>query len=94
MLNYTPNPIDTSGIKLPPDLEELTELLAENVHENWAMERISQGWTVGESRDDKAKTHPNLVPYADLAKVDKDYDRRTALEILRAILKLGYRIER
>ena len=41
-----------------------------------------------------AKTHPDLVPYAELAESEKDYDRKTAVETLRAILKLGYRIER
>jgi len=34
------------------------------------------------------------VPYAELSELEKDYDRKTAVETLRAILKLGYRIER
>ena len=31
---YKPNPIDTSKVELPEDLLELTERIAENVHEN------------------------------------------------------------
>jgi hypothetical protein len=58
------------------------------------MARMAQGWRWGDSRDDQAKTHPDLVPYAELAESEKDYDRKTAVETLRAILKLGYRIER
>lgn len=33
---YTPQPIDTKSIELSEELKELTEKLAENVHENWA----------------------------------------------------------
>jgi RyR domain len=94
MSSYTPKPIDTSDVKLPESLEALTERLAENAHDNWALERLSQGWRWGASRDDRARTHPDLVPYAELAESEKDYDRKTAIETLRAILKLGYRIEK
>ena len=92
MSDYTPRPIDTSGIDLPDGLQALAEQLAENAHENWAQLRRSEGWTWGEHRDDEAKTHPGLVPYAQLSESEKDYDRRTAMETLRAIIALGYRI--
>ena len=48
----------------------------------------------GPRRDDKAKNHPCLVPYALLPEEEKEYDRQTALETLKTILALGYRIER
>ena len=41
---YKPNPIDTSDIVIPEGLMELTEKIAENVHENWAAGRIAEGW--------------------------------------------------
>ena len=63
---YTPKPIDTSKISLPEELLQLTEEIAENVHDNWSIGRISEGWTYGEQRDDVKKTHPCLVPYSDL----------------------------
>jgi len=47
-MSYTPKPIDTSDVKLPESLEALTERLAENAHDNWALERMSQGWQWGE----------------------------------------------
>ena len=75
-------------------LVELTERLAENTHDHWALQRIADGWRWGESRDDQAKTHPGLVPYDELPEREKEYDRKTAMETLKAILKLGYRIER
>ena len=91
---YTPKPIDTSDVQLNEDLLELTEKIAENVHDVWAEGRIRQGWTYGEQRDDSKKTTPCLVPYGDLPEAEKEYDRNTALETLRLIAKLGYRIER
>ena len=93
-LPYSPRPIDTTGHPLPPELAPLTERLAENTHDLWAAQRLAEGWTWGERRDDVARTHPCLVPYADLPESEKQYDRETALGTLRAILVLGYRIER
>lgn len=89
---YTPRPIHTDAVTLPPELEALAEQLAEHVHDVWAQGRLEEGWTVGAQRDDEARTHPGLVPYADLAESEKEYDRRTALGTLKAILALGYRI--
>ena len=91
---YTPNPIDTSGVELPAELIELTEKIAENVHENWSAARIAQGWSYGESRDDQKKTTPCLVPYDELTETEKEYDRITALQTLKLIVALGYKIEK
>jgi RyR domain len=91
-MTYQPSPLDTSRIALPAPLLELTERLAENTHEVWAQRRLAEGWTYGPHRDDDAKTHPCLVPYADLPESEKDYDRGTAMETLKAILLMGYQI--
>lgn len=91
---YQPNPIDTSDIILSDDLLELTEQIAENTHDVWAAARVSSGWTYGPCRDDFKKTTPCLVPYAELPESEKDYDRNTAMETLKLITKLGYRITR
>jgi ryanodine receptor 2 len=92
LMMYTPNPLDTATVVLPPDLMALTERLAENTHEVWAKARLEQGWTYGPTRDDGAKTHPCLIPYAALPESEKVYDRNTATETLRAIIVLGYTI--
>ncbi len=91
---YNPKPIDTKGIVLPESLLDLTEQIAENVHDIWAEGRISQGWTYGEKRNDEMKTTPCLVPYGDLPESEKEYDRKTALETLKLIMALGYTIEK
>jgi hypothetical protein len=93
-MKYQPMPIDTSSVTLTKEIEELTELLAENAHDLWAQQRLSDGWTYGPHRNDGAKQHPCLRPYSELPEQEKEYDRRAALGALKAILALGYRIER
>ena len=91
---YNPQPVDTSDVSLPPQLEALIERVAMNVHEVWASSRKLQGWTYGPYRDDKLKTHPCLVPYEELPEQEKQYDRDTAVGTLKLIMKLGYEISK
>ncbi len=91
---YVPSPADTSSIVFDSDIEELIEKIAENVHEVWAKNRADEGWTYGAERNDALKQTPCLVPYSELPEIEKDYDRHTAAETLKLIIKLGYRIER
>ena len=90
--SYVPQPMDTSDVQLPQELNELVEKMAKNVHEVWAQSRISQGWTYGPERNDALKHHPCLVPYEDLPEVEKAYDRDTALGTLKLICRLGFTI--
>jgi ryanodine receptor 2 len=92
--NYTPQPVDTSDVRLPAELDELVEKIAKNVHEVWAQSRMEQGWTYGEERNDELKHHPCLVPYEELPEIEKDYDRDTALGTLKLICKFGFKITR
>ena len=94
MKKYVPSPVDTKSIELPTDLKELIEEMAKNVHEVWAQNRISQGWSFGEVRNDELKQHPCLIPYEDLSEEEKLYDRETSTETLKLILKLGFNINR
>ena len=91
-MNYTPKPIDTSDVKLPTEILDLCEKLAENTHEVWAKGRMEQGWVYGKERNDEKKETPCMVPYKDLSESEKDYDRNTAIETLKLIVKLGYKI--
>ena len=92
-MKYEPHPIDTSDVALPDEIVELTELLARNTHENWARQRVEDDWRYGPRRDDARREHPGLVSYDELPEDEKDYDRTTALETIKTILSLGYRIE-
>ncbi len=90
---YEPKPIDTSDVVLPEELLKLMERIAENVHDVFVKSRIEEGWVYGELRDDIKKTNPTLVPYDELPESEKEYDRNTALETLKLIVKLGYEIK-
>ena len=89
---YIPRPISTDDVTLSPEIMELSEKIAENVHEVWAQSRMAEGWTYGPVRDEVKKQHPCLVPYDELPEIEKEYDRNTALATLKLIVKLGYEI--
>ena len=93
-INYIPQPLDTTDVELPVELNTLIEEIAKNVHEVWAQSRIGQGWSYGKERNDVLKQHPCLIPYEDLPEEEKEYDRNTALGTLRLIIKLGFKIRK
>ncbi|TRY98674.1 hypothetical protein DNTS_033428 [Danionella cerebrum] len=70
---FTPCPVDTVQIVLPPHLERIREKLAENSHELWAVTRIEQGWTFG----------------ASLPEPEKNYNLAMSGETLKTLLALG-----
>lgn len=92
MKTYIPTPLNTQDVELPKSLDKLTEQMARNVHEVWAQGRIAEGWHYGEQRNDILKTHPCLVPYEKLPDAEREYDRQTAIQTLKLILKLGFKI--
>ncbi len=63
-------------------LEYHLELMAENEHDRWMAWYLSQGWQWGEEKDPaklteepKLKTHPCLIPYANLSDEERNKDR-------------------
>lgn len=94
MKKYIPNPADTQSVELPKELLSLVEEMAKNVHEVWAKNRMSEGWSYGPVRDDAKKETPCMVAYNDLPENEKEYDRATSQETLKLILKLGFEISK
>ena len=92
MNSYVPHPINTDDIELSPELIQLTEQIAANVHDVWSAGRIAEGWQYGKERNDALKLHPCLVPYDELPESEKEFDRKTAMETLKLIHKLGFEI--
>jgi hypothetical protein len=93
-VSYDPETIDTSHVRLDSELEGLIERLAQNNHDHWARARIEEGWRYGRQRDDDHKEHPDLVPYEQLSETEKEYDRRTVVEAVKAIIALGYEVKK
>ena len=46
----------------------------EELHESWMSAYVAMGWVYGLSYDREARTHPDLVPYAQLSKLERDKD--------------------
>jgi ryanodine receptor 2 len=92
-LGYVPDPRNTENIELPEVLLQEIEIIAQNVHEEWAQKRMSEGWVYGVKRDDLHKYHPGLIPYGDLSEEEKEYDRQTALSTIKMVVLLGHKIE-
>jgi hypothetical protein len=44
-------------------------------HEAWMRWHLARGWTYGPVRDEQTRTHPNLVPYAELPAEQQLLDR-------------------
>lgn len=84
-----PKLLDAEMKALPAELEGLVELLARNVHDQWAQERQRQGWTWGERRDDSKNEHPGIVPYDMLSDDEKEVDRVTVRAVISSLLAHG-----
>ena len=89
---WIPQPLDLSGIELTPQLDHLSELLAKNIHDMWAQERIRNGWSYGAFRCDEFKQTPCLVPYEALPEDERLYDQIIARQTLQMILSFGFEI--
>lgn len=89
---YEPSPISLDDVELSEDLTELQEAIAENAHEIWAKTRSDQGWTYGPKRSDSKKETPDMVPYCNLPESEKLYDREMAMQTLKLMIKLGFKI--
>ncbi len=91
---YHPLPLDTGKNHIPESLSPAIEILARHNHDIWAQGRIKDGWSYAPTRDDVLKKHPDLVPYEELSESEKDYNRRSAEATLKAILSMGYKVEK
>ena len=89
---YVPKPEDTSNVVLSKEILDISEIIAKNTHENWAKNKLDDGWIYGKVLDEDKKTHPCLVEYEKLSEEDKDYDRTTAIETIKLLVKMGYKI--
>lgn len=99
MDDYEPCPIDVSDIELDPDLEEITEAISETAHEIWSQDRKREGWKYGPARKQttlpdgtKDWQNPDLIPYNMLTESEKEYDRKMAMNTIRLVELLGFKI--
>jgi hypothetical protein len=46
----------------------------EELHDDWVKAYEEMGWRYGSERDPEAKTHPDMVPFAELEQREQDKD--------------------
>jgi TrkA family protein/RyR domain-containing protein len=85
-----PAPSGTEGFAFTP---EEVELLARMEHDRWCARYLLDGWRKG-PRDDMARTHPCLVPWADLEETYRDNDRAAIRQIPELLALIGQRLVR
>ncbi len=69
------------------------EILAAMEHARWNANRWLEGWRLG-PRDDGRKTHPKLVPWADLDEPTRQYDRDAVRQIPELLKMVGQKVVR
>jgi len=70
------------------------EPMAEAEHNGWMAHRAQAGWTWGETRDDAARRHPSMLPYARLSDTEKNKDRNNVRHFPDFAARAGFRIVR
>jgi RyR domain len=70
------------------------EAMAETEHNGWMDQRARSGWTFGPARDDAAKRHPSMLPYAQLTEHEKEKDRSNIRHYPDFAARAGYRVVR
>ncbi|MBS9532714.1 NAD-binding protein [Mycobacterium sp. M1] len=71
----------------PDELHSLTVM----EHDRWWREKEAAGWTLG-PKDDKRKTHPDLVPWEQLPDDVADWDRQFVVAIPEMLAAVGLQI--
>ena len=76
------------------DLPANLEAMAEAEHNGWMAQRAQTGWSWAATRDDAAKQHPSMLPYAQLSEPEKEKDRSNILHYPEFAARAGCRIVR
>lgn len=85
---------NTDTVALSDEIRQLTEELARNTHDSWAKQRLTDGGALDSAATTSRKSLLVLLPYEQLPESEKEYDRNAAMLALKAIVALGYRIEK
>ncbi|MEX2210527.1 MAG: NAD-binding protein [Gaiellaceae bacterium] len=88
-------PLEGSPDALVEFSEDEVELMAELEHDRWLAERLFEGWTRAPGpKDPERRTHPDIVPFHELADEVKELDRMVVRRLPELFAAGGYRIRR
>lgn len=71
--------------------EDAAPTTPEAEHDSWWQAYIDMGWVYGPERDPIKKTHPDMVPFDELSKAERDKDEifLAACEIAKVVVALA-----
>jgi len=98
---HIPVKLAAIGFRLEPEAgtsdamaDEEIEALSRIEHRRWAAERALAGWRHGRMRDDRARLHPDLVPYEELDDAAREKDRDMVRALPEVLALAGMRMRR
>lgn len=94
---YHPLPIDLNDISLSPELLQLTDTIAENAHDVWAVRKKRENpqleyAPLNENGEEQPGYNHYFRPYSELSDKDKQPDIDMALTTIKLLKRLGYRL--
>ncbi len=74
--------------------DQQIEILAKMEHNRWMAERLLSGckYASPQARDDRARLHPDLVPWEQLSERSKEYDRKAVSRLPMVLKEVGEKI--
>lgn len=72
--------------------ENIAERLTMQSHNRWVDDRVQQGWVLGETRNDKNKTHPLIKSWDRLSEEQKAIDYDLPKNMLDILEEFGYTV--
>lgn len=98
---HIPVKLAAIGFRLEPEpgesdamTEAEIEALSHIEHRRWSAERFLAGWRFGTERDNRARLHPDLVPYAELDEPTREKDREMVRALPEVLALAGMRMRR
>lgn len=76
-----------SSARMGADLHSMGDFGPEASHISWMQQKLDEGWRYGPVKDPVARTHPCMVPFAELppAQQAKDYIFRAVVHQFKAL---------
>ncbi|MGB7510619.1 MAG: RyR domain-containing protein [Pelodictyon phaeoclathratiforme] len=74
--------------------DSLLDQLAQSEHARWVAERVLNGWTYGERRDNVYKIHPNIAPWEQIDDPIRQYDYALIHNLIQSLKEKGYTVVR
>ena len=93
-IGYTIERVEDRKISLIEFTDDEVEIMSEMEHARWNVERLMNGWKLGDEKDVTRKITPYLVGWDELSDEVREWDRQTVRKIPRFLAAVGLEIHR